>query len=278
MRKFDLHALQKCELEVLKEFIRVCEKNNLKYYLAWGTLIGAVRHQGFIPWDDDIDVCMPYEDYVRFKEVCRSDLGKDYFYEDWEAHSDYFLYWAKLRKNHTTCMTRSESNLKIHWGVGMDIFPLVKMDGPSCPMNKKIARFMLSLITNRAYLPYSADGPSKKIKKIIYKLVPQKLDKYIIKKCYSVLTKAGKNAEYYWDISDSVNRCCFKASVFGEGKKLLFENQMMNCPSDADTYLRKAYGDDYMLIPDVQDRINHGDIIVDLECDYTYYQENTNNK
>lgn len=272
MRNFDLRELQLCELEILKEFIRICDKHRLKYYLAWGTLLGAVRHQGFIPWDDDIDVCMFYEDYLKFKEICKTELHSDYVYEDREAHSDYFLYWAKLRKNNTTCMTRSEKNLNIHWGVGIDIFPLVKMDKMEGTMKKKAARAVLKFITNRPYLPYGANGVSKKIKRIIYTLIPKVLDEKIIKKCFHVLNRAGKDAEFVWDFSEPVHRSSFPVSVFGDGKSLEFEGLKMNCPIDATSYLEKVYGDDYMVLPKVQDRVDHGDIIVDLERNYTYYQ------
>lgn len=272
MRNFDLRALQMCELEILKEFIRICDKYQLKYYLAWGTLLGAVRHQGFIPWDDDIDVCMFYDDYLKFKEICKTELHPDFFYEDREAHSEYFLYWAKLRKNNTTCMTRSEKDLNIHWGVGIDIFPLVKMDTKECTKVKKAAKSALNLFVQRAYLPYSSNELSKKIKKIIYAIVPPSWDKKIIKKCFDILNKSGKDATYVWDFSEAAYKSMFPLEIFGEGEWLEFEGITMNCPENFPYYLEKVYGEDYMVLPKEEDRVNHGDIIVDLEKSYTYYQ------
>ena len=273
MRDFDLVSLQKCELEILKEFVRICDKHNLKYYLAWGTFLGAVRHQGFIPWDDDLDVCMPYEDYLKFKEVCKTELGSDYFYEDWYAHREYFLSWAKLRKNNTTCMTRQEAKLKMHWGVCIDIFPLIPLRGPGLTFNEKIAFACLNLFIQRAHQPYLEDSASKKIKKILYAILPKCLDEFMIKKCYRVLGCGKKDAKYLYDFSDILDKVCVEKEVFGEGKMYQFEDIMVNGPSDADTYLTRAYGDDYMVIPPVEQRVTHGDIIVDIHKDYTYYQE-----
>ncbi len=272
MREFDLGALQLCELDLLKEFVRVCDKHHLKYYLAWGTLLGAVRHQGFIPWDDDIDVCMPYEDYVRFKEVCETELGSEYFYEDWYNHHDCFLHWAKLRKNGTTCMTRREADLKIHWGVGLDIFPLIKIDTMGMSRTRKLANAVLKLILQRSYLPYGEKSFSKKVKGMIYAVIPKAMDEKIVRQCYKILSKSKGNAKYVYDFSDTWARAAWPAEVFGEGVKYQFEDVMLNCPNDVDAYLKQAYGEDYMDIPKVEDRIDHGDIIVDLEKDYTYYQ------
>ena len=83
MGKMDdkLRQLQLSELEILKEFVRICEKHHLKYVLTGGTLLGAVRHGGFIPWDDDIDVAMLRADYDRFAQLCKDELGPKFFYQ-----------------------------------------------------------------------------------------------------------------------------------------------------------------------------------------------------
>ena len=75
----DLDKVKKIELEVLDYFVDICKKNKLTYYLFWGTLLGAIRHNGFIPWDDDIDVVMPPEDYLRFLEIMACEKSDDYY-------------------------------------------------------------------------------------------------------------------------------------------------------------------------------------------------------
>ena len=119
-----LRQLQLCELEILDEFVRVCEKHGLPYYLVGGTLLGAVRHQGFIPWDDDIDVAMPREGYDRFAEIAQQELGPQYFYQSPDTDPHYFLTYNKIRKNGTKVYEERFKNARIHKGVFIDIFPL----------------------------------------------------------------------------------------------------------------------------------------------------------
>lgn len=269
MRDFDLRELQLCELDVLKELARICEKHHLQYYLAWGTCLGAVRHKGFIPWDDNIDVCMPWQDYLKFKEVCRTDLGEDYFYEDWYAHHDYFLYWAKLRKNKTTCMTRNEKDLDICWGVGIDIFPLFKNEGTTISMKKRMALIALEIVIKRSYLPYGK-GIKKLIRKILLMLIPKKMDEKIITSCLNALESANLEASYLVDFSD--NAVLLPEKVYGKGQSCQFEDKQFLIPLEANTYLTNVYGDDYMQIPEKHEQVDHGDIIVDLEKDYLEYK------
>ena len=96
-----LSCLKKIELEMLQEVDRICQKHNLVYTLAYGSLLGAIRHKGFIPWDDDIDIWMPREDYNRFKEICKTELNEKYFYQGNETDKEYFYLFDKLRANDT---------------------------------------------------------------------------------------------------------------------------------------------------------------------------------
>ena len=119
-----LRDVQKVQLEILLEFDRICRKHGLKYLLFAGTLLGAVRHKGFIPWDDDIDVCMLRGDYERFLTVCKDELSAELFLQTTDTDREYPLQFAKLRKNNTRFVEKSMSDLKIHHGVFIDIFPL----------------------------------------------------------------------------------------------------------------------------------------------------------
>lgn len=90
--------LQKIELEILKKIDEVCKKHNIKYWIDSGTLLGAVRHKGFIPWDDDIDIAMLREDYEKFLKVAQKDFGNEYFLQTKNTDKKYPLFYAKVRK------------------------------------------------------------------------------------------------------------------------------------------------------------------------------------
>ncbi len=117
-------AAQKVMLEILLEIHRICEKHNIPYTLIAGTLLGAVRHKGFIPWDDDCDIAMMREDYERFLLVAPKELSEDYFLQTKQTDKCYPLNFAKVRKNNTVLIETGETGEEnYHHGIFVDIFP-----------------------------------------------------------------------------------------------------------------------------------------------------------
>lgn len=114
-----LRDLQLCEFGILKDIKRVCEENHITYYLSSGTLLGAVRHKGFIPWDDDIDIEMPYPDYLRFVAVAQEALGPGYFLQNRDTDPAFCGLFSKVRKNNTTMLSKYEIGIAGHHG-GLD--------------------------------------------------------------------------------------------------------------------------------------------------------------
>lgn len=119
-----MNDLQKCELEILKEFDRVCKMNNLNYSLGSGTMLGAVRHKGFIPWDDDIDVLMPANDYKKFCKIAPKAFSEKFFLQTSYTDS-WYASFSKVRMNGTTAIEKGFENCRFHQGVWIDIFPIV---------------------------------------------------------------------------------------------------------------------------------------------------------
>src|SRR5699024_6110897 len=113
---------QMIQLEILKEFDRFCKEHNIKYQLYAGTLLGAIRHKGFIPWDDDIDIAMTRDQYERFLEKYIN--NERYFLQNFQTDYNYFRQFSRLRKNNTVFRQEQYSNLDIHHGIFIDIFPL----------------------------------------------------------------------------------------------------------------------------------------------------------
>ena len=116
--------LKAIELDILKAFIDVCKKNSLNYYLLGGSCLGAVRHHGIIPWDDDIDVGLLRADYNKFMEVGQKYLPEHYFLQNYRTDPEYYVNFAKIRDSRTTFIESSLKNLHINHGVYIDVFPL----------------------------------------------------------------------------------------------------------------------------------------------------------
>lgn len=124
MRMEEIYAYQTEELNILREFRRVCDLLGLRYYLTAGTLLGAVRHQGFIPWDDDIDVAMPKADYELFSRKGYKFLSEEYLFQDYRTEPNFPYYFAKIRKRGTKVVEPILSSIDMAQGIYIDIFPL----------------------------------------------------------------------------------------------------------------------------------------------------------
>ena len=125
----ELRKAQLIMLEMLVEFDTICQKHNLKYWLDSGTLLGAVRHKGFIPWDDDIDLSMPVEDYRKFKEIAQDELSTNIFFQTKESDPNFKFDYIKLRSNRASIVEFHEEGKEVgyHQGVFVDIFPMLTL-------------------------------------------------------------------------------------------------------------------------------------------------------
>ena len=119
-----MNDLQQTEFKMLKCFVEICNKLNLKYYLVCGTALGAVKYKGFIPWDDDVDVALPREDYEIFCKEAQRLLPKEYFLQTYKTDKAYPSIFAKIRNSNTTYIEKTIAKLPINHGVYIDVFPL----------------------------------------------------------------------------------------------------------------------------------------------------------
>lgn len=130
MAEQDLRALQLAELELLLEFQRLCKALGLRFYLTAGTLLGAVRHKGFIPWDDDIDVVMPRRDYDKLARLAPKAVSPECVYQEYRTEPNFPYYFAKLRKRGTRVEEPILRAIDMEQGIYIDVLPLDRCPGP----------------------------------------------------------------------------------------------------------------------------------------------------
>lgn len=260
-----LEEIKKIELNILVEFAAFCDANNLKYYLGYGTLLGAVRHKGFIPWDDDIDVLMPRPDYNKFLQLTGFAPIKENletrFYRDCTNPGIYPF--AKVVDNNTLVYEKGKTR-KNRTGLWIDIFPL---DG--YPEDKLAAttlfnkymklRHLQDLATTNPF--YVNQNILSKIIKAFFiaplvklygiKKICRKID--LLAQIYSYESNE-KAADFTW--ADNQDSYILKSEL-EPAVKVTFENHLFNAPAGYEAYLTRLYGN-YMELPPEDQRIPHG--------------------
>lgn len=257
-------------LDIVKDIDEVCKKNNIEYYILYGSAIGAIRHKGFIPWDDDFDIGMTYDNYVKFLEVCEEQLDKNkYYVQTPDKEKDYYLSFSKIRDITTTLVEEGNKDIDIVRSVYVDVFPIV-----GCPDNKfkeeilKINRaFMLSanknIINNKVL---------RGIFNVILKIFGRKrILKYTTKRCF----KCDCNSSKYWVSiadGDSFEQNKLEKSIYGSPRYIDFEDTKLPVPEKTDEYLRNIYGN-YMEIPSKEQikAREHTPYFLDLNLPYKQY-------
>lgn len=272
-----LEKLHHVQLEILNDFIYVCEKYGLTYFVVYGTAIGAVRHGGFIPWDDDIDVAMLREDYNKFFEVFQNELGEQYNLLTPEIDGRYACTVTHIQKKGTRFVSEASQDLKCEQCIFMDIFPLdyVAADKKAAIRQGRKANILgrLLFLAGTAYpvIPYK--GLKKAIAGVICKVVHYVLKicritpTWIYKKYIETATKYNDSNEKSDYITSFEYIGCLKDKIREKDlfpmKKVQFENLQVNIPANNHEFLTKVYGD-YMTLPPENQRINHMPLVIDF--------------
>lgn len=250
-------------VELLDEFVRVCKENNLRYYLEGGSILGAIRHKGFIPWDDDVDVSMPRADYERLRSL--GNVWSDgYRLADYETIADYPYDFLKLEDTNTTLI---EKVAPVYvGGVFLDIFPLDNI--PSAEANREIVNYQLETlpIYSRMSLdPYCATCSS------LFEYLSLRWQQYRfdLKSFFRKIDDVTKQYQYddscqYWKCTHGYFRKeAAPKEYWGDGVEAEFEGKSYVVPSNYDAYLTHLFGD-YMTLPPVEERVTHSFIFEDV--------------
>ncbi|MBE6794322.1 MAG: LicD family protein [Ruminococcaceae bacterium] len=257
-----LRKLQKTELEVLMELDRVCRKHNLRYYIVGGTLIGAARTGGFIPWDDDIDVSMPREDFNKLLKL-KDEFSSDYFLQTHKTEKECYFFYAKLRKNGTYFGEDKFEHTGIHKGIFMDIFPLDYISDKSFIQKlcfksfSLINAFICSKKKTSEFLYKNMSLPFIVTFRFIQCILPLPL-LYGLRSLTAKLTKAFSNKKLIASLAGfhGYPKEISFFELWAEGTDIEFEGKTVRAPKEYKKLLNHMFGD-YMQLPPIEERINH---------------------
>lgn len=267
-----LRKLQLAELEILKYFIKICQDNNLRYYMLGGTFLGAVRHKGFIPWDDDIDIGMPREDYYKFMDIVVNDGNRDFKFENFRINKESLMYVSRFENKKVEIEDTSTTQKKYRYA-WIDIFP---MDGMP---NNRFSMFFhkVKLLYLRLLFQYSqySNIVNQRVKnRPLHERILIKIGKIInfekFLDTYKCMLNLDKCLEKYsFDSSKYVINFMgaykfkemFKKEVYDECDMYDFEDIKLNAPKNYDLVLSQLYGE-YMVPPKEEERNKHGTNVI----------------
>ncbi len=255
-----LKELQKVQLECLDEIDRICKKHGIRYFLAGGTLLGAVRHQDIIPWDDDIDVMMLREDFEKFNAVAVQELDKKYFYQSNQTDSWYHSPFPKIRRQNTVFMTHySERFPKMNQGVFVDIF--VHDRTAASRFGQKLHVF--TTLFARSLVFHKWEGTDMHFYgkwKQLCRWMTWFKNHSSMKRLERIQTRVmtwfrKKNTGYLYDgMGEHLRRGAFPENYLEYGRMGRLGDREYPIPANAEGYLTFLYGKDYMQMPAPQER------------------------
>lgn len=279
-----LKKLQGVQTQMLKDVLDVCEKYDLPCFLIYGTAIGAVRHKGFIPWDDDIDVGMLRKDYDRFLEVFDQELRDHYEVLTPETDSRYACTVTHIQRKNTVFITEMTKNLKCNCRIFMDIFPFDNVPNSTKEQNRLLKKSTLygKLLflsgSGSPHIPYS--GILYHVMHLGCMLIHGLLKLFHITppflyRRFKKVSTAFNDKDYEYVTSYEYTGCIkdkIKKSDILPLKKVPFENIYAYIPANNDAFLKKVYGD-YMQIPPEEERVNHAPLVIQFEGEDPIYGE-----
>jgi lipopolysaccharide cholinephosphotransferase len=269
----ELKLLQQKILEIAVYFDGFCKENGITYYLMGGSALGAMRHKGFIPWDDDFDVFMDRANYLKFLDLAEKKIDKEKFYFQKEDTGEYLLYFSKLRMNETTFIEKDIMHRDIHHGIYIDIMCL---NNTSKNSFIRYIQYLSARVLNTKALAEQGYTTSSKLKKVAL-FISKYLITNVIKQMLLKIVR-GLNGKRTEMIGHFFGRAPFKRTSFpvnylGKPRYVKFEDVTLPVASHVEKYLTLRYGERYMELPSEEVKAQYPSHahIVDVEKSYKHY-------
>lgn len=267
----DLRKHQLMMLEMLKEVDRICKKNGITYMLFAGTMLGAVRHNGFIPWDDDLDIVMLRSEYERFLKSAERELDTNFFYLQREFTAHWPMFFSKLRRNGTACIERYiPKDEETHMGVYIDIFPCDNLYENKFMRRLQFVASKFVIAKALGQRGYMTDSRLKKAFVFISQVIPRRLFTNFVQHKSG---KASSMVHTFFGAASKYAKNIYPREWFCRMVYVRFEDMFFPISSRYDELLTQLYGD-YM-IPQPEEKRGekiHAEI-VDLTHSYTEYRK-----
>lgn len=271
MNTIDLTEIHKIELAMLKAVTDLCDRYSLRYSIYCGTLLGAVRHKGFIPWDDDIDLAMPLADYRKFMEHAE-ELPSPFTVVHRDNTRNYGALWLKVLANGTTFMNINFAEVDTHHGLFLDIYPMIGT--PKLRFLRKMQSALLFLASKLQVAVYYPFLEKPGCIRLILAHIPFGIRKVIIDFILWLCLIDPGHSEYIGTIDAAPFEGKYKREDWKEMIKLPFEDAYYTAPARYDKILRRMYWD-YMKLPPEDKQTGHvkENMIVDMHRDYRLYRK-----
>lgn len=266
----NLLKMQKCQFEILKVLKKVCIEHNITFYLAFGTALGAVRHHGFIPWDDDIDIYMRMEDIEKLKDIQKF-LPSNLFVQTRDNENEYGLLIARVRDSNTTLIEEDHVDRDINHGVYIDIYPLFYCPESNLKMRMVVILSFLCRLFAYNARPMNKGRVATLVSQILLSVFPNRTKRKMADKLYAYLTHLPKS-KYVSTFPDVSLGKRFLDEWFKEPSMCEFEGELMPMPTKQEDYLTYEFGDYMQLPPEDKRKIHHHYLFTDFENSYFNYK------
>ncbi len=266
-----LKRVQQIETDMLAEVDRICRKHGLVYWIDGGTCLGAVRHKGFIPWDDDIDIGMPMEDFLRFEQISKTELPEDVSLHVMKSDPTQYVLWGKLYQENTTFIENDADQAGCDECVFIDVFPYVRLDERR--QDHGVGHLRRTQLWTKLIYIYRIKDPN-----VLKSLSWHRVAKAIWRAAHGVLRVVtnqdklrrrferacvAKHPSEWWGNPSAAHPYPFHESTLMPPVELPFDDLMVFAPRDWDRFCSDLYGD-YMQLPPEDNRKSHCPLVLDV--------------